>query len=260
MNDELFILASSATPDSSSPLDKYLEGYATVQFMEFGGCRVALDDDWYDLVAPAFFPAYPGPRIRFAVHPDFPTRHHRHIGFQGPLFNRWRAEGLWLEVPQAAPPGEEWGAYFDEMIRHARRPGEWARRRTVNMLEGLLIQLAEARATPPAPEAWLQQTMNCLEFEVESTWPATPDYAAIAAHSGMAEASLRRKFKAATGSSLHAFFLSRRVAAARHLLTATDRPIKEIAAHLGYANVFFFSRQFREQTGVTPATLRRSRQ
>lgn len=260
MTDELYILATSSTESNGTSLDKHLHGYATIQFMEYGQCRVALDDDWYDLLEPSFFPAYPGPRIRFAPYPDRPYRHHRHIGFQGPLFGRWRAEGLWLEKPQAAPPGVDWGAYFEEMISHARRPGEWARRRTVNMIEGLLIQLVEARATAPVSEAWLHRTMQSLDFEAEAHWPASPDYAAVAEAVGLAEATLRRKFKTATGTSLHAFFLQRRVSAARRLLMETNMPIKEIAARLGYANVFFFSRQFREQAGVTPATLRRSRQ
>jgi transcriptional regulator GlxA family with amidase domain len=54
--------------------------------------------------------------------------------------------------------------------------------------------------------------------------------------------------------------LQSRIAAARHLLSDTDLPIKQIAARLGYSNVYFFSRQFTAMAGVSPGIYRTSRQ
>ncbi|HEX8551209.1 MAG TPA: helix-turn-helix transcriptional regulator [Abditibacteriaceae bacterium] len=257
MHDDLVILASSNTPGCRQLLDKHLDGYATIQFMARGGCEVAYDETWHSLEGAWFFPAHPGPRIRFQPHPDHATWHHRHIGFKGPLWNRWRAAGLWIEEPQPAPGGTDWEAILDDIIEHARRPGEWARLRAINAVENLLLQLAEARVAPRAEESWIKPILQQLQFN--DGWPPAPDYAALARAATMSEATFRRKFKEATGTSPHAHFLANRVAEARRLLGETDLPLKEIAAQLGYANVYFFSRQFHEHAGISPAAFRRSR-
>jgi AraC-like DNA-binding protein len=77
---------------------------------------------------------------------------------------------------------------------------------------------------------------------------------------GMSLSTLRRKFRAATGVALHEYQIQARVAKARTLLGDTDLPVKVIAERLGYTDVYFFTRQFRQAVGVPPATYRRSRQ
>jgi len=59
--------------------------------------------------------------------------------------------------------------------------------------------------------------------------------------------------------SPHAYLLQCRATSARRLLGETDLPIKSIAQQLGYRDVYFFSRQFRQMTGVPPAVYRHSR-
>jgi AraC family transcriptional regulator len=68
-----------------------------------------------------------------------------------------------------------------------------------------------------------------------------------------------RAFKAATGVPPHRYQMRMRVQRARHLLETTDEPIGEIAAKVGYESPGYFSRLFREETGVTPAAYRRER-
>jgi AraC family transcriptional regulator len=124
------------------------------------------------------------------------------------------------------------------------------------LLEGVLLDLAMERArTEPLPlEAWLQ---NVLEKIMKDE--TTMDYNDLARDLGMSAGSLRRKFKAATGTSLHNYVVQNRIARAKTMLTETDLPLKEIAFRLGYANVQFFSRQFRDNTRVAPGLFRRSR-
>jgi len=71
--------------------------------------------------------------------------------------------------------------------------------------------------------------------------------------------TLRRRFRPATGVSLYAHAVRARVAAAGRLLVETDQPIAAIAEHLGYRDVFFFSKQFRRHAGLSPAAYRASR-
>jgi len=76
----------------------------------------------------------------------------------------------------------------------------------------------------------------------------------------MGLSTLRRRFRQTTGTSIHAYALQCRIAAAREMLGSTDLAIKEVASRLGYTDVYFFTRQFRQLSGVPPAAYRRSRQ
>jgi AraC-like DNA-binding protein len=53
------------------------------------------------------------------------------------------------------------------------------------------------------------------------------------------------------------FLIRARVERARALLSATSFSIKQIAAQLGYADTFCFSRQFKKRTGMSPSAFRR---
>ncbi len=250
-------LATSYAPRCTVEIDKHLDGYSTIQFMSQGGVALAYDDRSYLLEGAWFWPAFPGPRTQFHVAPGYENWFHRHIGFQGPLVSQWIAADLWPDGPQPAPPGRDWEVFFDEMIGQARRTDRWGRLRAANLLEHLLLELAEARAQPSRREAWwMDRTLDALTQETG----LVPDYARLAGELGMGLSTLRRRFKAATGLPLHHYVLQSRMAEARTLLGETDLPIKTVAERLGYDNVYFFSRQFRQYLHVTPGAYRKSRQ
>lgn len=257
MQDQLVFLAGSHNPHAQSNIDKFLEGYATIQFMQRGAVEVAYDGEAQVLRGAWFWPAYPGTHIRFSAPAGGGHWHHRHLAFQGPLYEEWRAQGCWPLRACAAPASRsavEWGKYMDLMIELSKRGDSWGRRRAINLLEGLLLELCETSVDQQSQEfPWLQKVLSLLQEN------QVFNYAQIAREMGLSEGSLRRKFKAATGTSLHGYVLQQRMVQARTLLAETDLPIKTIARRLGYANVYFFSRQFKQMTGAPPATFRQSR-
>jgi AraC-like DNA-binding protein len=255
--DDLVFLATTREPRCDIRLDKRLDGYHTIQFMTEGGVELFYDERGYTLQGGAWFwPAFPGPRLRFHAAPGYATWFHRHVGFRGPLVQRWEAQGLWPREPQPAPVGKDYAPLFDEMIVLARRADRWGRLRAVNLLEQLLLELAEDRAQAPAREPWLGAVLERL-----SRGDAfAPDWAGIAAEVGMGASTLRRRFRHATGMPPHAYVLQARMASARALVGETELPFRRIAEQLGYDNVHFFSRQFRQHLGVPPGVYRKSRQ
>lgn len=65
-----------------------------------------------------------------------------------------------------------------------------------------------------------------------------------------------RLFKRIRGMTPSEFIIRTRIAAAQRLLQTTSEPVKAVAAMLGYNDVYFFSRQFKARTGMTPSRCR----
>ena len=81
--------------------------------------------------------------------------------------------------------------------------------------------------------------------------------AAVVAASGIPERTLKRRFKAATGTTLIDYVQNLRIEEAKRLLEADAIASETIAADVGYENPAFFRRLFKRCTGLTPGQYRR---
>jgi transcriptional regulator GlxA family with amidase domain len=73
----------------------------------------------------------------------------------------------------------------------------------------------------------------------------------------IAERTLKRRFKTATGLSLIDYVQNLRIEEAKRMLETTAVSVDEISAAVGYENASFFRRLFRRRCGVGPAAYRR---
>jgi AraC-like DNA-binding protein len=73
---------------------------------------------------------------------------------------------------------------------------------------------------------------------------------------GMSRGVFAERFKAAFGRTAIDCLKEIRLRRAGHLLTATDLPVKTIAAQVGFESRSYFSRAFKDFTGVDPAGYR----
>ena len=76
--------------------------------------------------------------------------------------------------------------------------------------------------------------------------------AEVAAHLGMSERNLYRKFHAATGETLMQRLQKLRIQRAQTLLEESDAPLQEIAQQVGIADSAYFCRCFKHHTGTSP--------
>jgi transcriptional regulator GlxA family with amidase domain len=74
---------------------------------------------------------------------------------------------------------------------------------------------------------------------------------------GVPERTLKRRFKAATGSTLIEYVQNLRIEEAKRLLEAAVLPTDEISAEVGYEDPAFFRRLFKRRTGLTLGAYRR---
>ncbi len=74
---------------------------------------------------------------------------------------------------------------------------------------------------------------------------------------GLSVSGLAHRFRAETGLAPLQYMDWHRMERAKELLRMTPLTVKEVAAELGFADPFYFSRRFRRNTGLNPAAWRR---
>jgi len=74
----------------------------------------------------------------------------------------------------------------------------------------------------------------------------------VADHVHISASHLSRQFRKETGLSMTAFINKRRVDRAKALLSENQESVTAIALSCGFENLNYFSKIFREQTGMTP--------
>ena len=68
---------------------------------------------------------------------------------------------------------------------------------------------------------------------------------------------LARIFKKETGETLVKYITDKRIHAAKELLSDTKTPISQVASEVGYDNYSYFTKIFKEKTGVSPGDYRK---
>jgi AraC family transcriptional regulator, arabinose operon regulatory protein len=254
MAQSIQFLFGQFVPKCNHNINKHFEDYYVLQYMEGGQIDLKIADESFHLQGRWFWSSYPGPRIRFhSSHPST-TWIHRYLAFRGPAAKEWIDSGLFPIAPQHSPTAD-YSERFDQLLDFSRRTDRWSLARASLLLETILTELAEARATPQTVPQWLENSL--AEF---NTLGAKIDYDRLATEAGMSSRTFRRHFAAAMGMSPQAYAIACRIGHARQMLGGTELPIKTIAQQLGYRDVFFFSRQFTRFSGISPAAYRRTKE
>jgi len=115
-----------------------------------------------------------------------------------------------------------------QAVDDARAPG-------LNPVDARIRELAETLASNPARRITVDQ---------------------LAAQAGLSRVHFSRRFRHITGETPSGYIIRRRIGRAKELMQHSPMSLKEIAATLGYDDVFFFSRQFKQETGHSPGAWR----
>jgi AraC family transcriptional regulator of arabinose operon len=78
----------------------------------------------------------------------------------------------------------------------------------------------------------------------------------LAARAGLSSRYFSIKFKELIGTSVQTYMIRSRIERAQHLLLHAGMNVTEVADTLGYRDIFFFSRQFKQYTGKSPSEIR----
>ena len=116
----------------------------------------------------------------------------------------------------------------------------------------LLARLAAERSTRTVDHQPIARVKVYLREHLDSP-TRVPELADMA---GFSTSHFSARFRAATGYTVTEYVKRLRMARARQLLIASDAPITEIAAAVGYQDPFYFSRQFSAVNQVSPRRFR----
>ena len=172
------------------------------------------------------------------------------------LADLWQVTGADASRPTISLRGvDRVTALLDEIASSLERDQSPARLlATAGMAWRLMTQLAVDRRLPEQGEP-LERAMRYLEDRVDGSIPVSE----LARLVGVSPSHLGALFRDATGGGVLAYHTGLKMARARTLLDTTSLLVVEVAREVGYADQFYFSRQFRRVHGVSPTEYREHR-
>ena len=130
------------------------------------------------------------------------------------------------------------------------------------LLGGLLMELVREHAAAdaqhgPGTELRHRDLILRVAAQIRESPGRVPPVAELARTAGYSPDHFSRIFLKVTGQRPQDFVIQARVGRARQLLAESDLTVGMIAEALGFQDIFYFSRQFRRQTGQAPTAFRR---
>ncbi len=127
---------------------------------------------------------------------------------------------------------------------------------------GLLMELVREHAATtasggPGTEQHHRDAILRVAAQIRENPGRVPPVAKLARTAGYSVDHFSRVFLKVTGRRPQDYVIQARVGRARQLLAESDLTVGMVAEALGFQDIFYFSRQFRQQTGQTPTEFRR---
>ncbi|HZG56910.1 AraC family transcriptional regulator [Paenibacillus sp.] len=150
--------------------------------------------------------------------------------------------------------------YLDRFV-HAMRSREHGREEEARMLLKLLLLCFERESrdavSAPASAHPLYPVLSEVAAYVSQD-PAKPHtIQSLARRAHLSPRYFSLQFKAIMGQTVEAYIIGKRIERARYLLRYQGMGVGEVAEALGYSSVYFFSRQFKQVTGLRPTDVKK---
>jgi AraC family transcriptional regulator of arabinose operon len=141
-------------------------------------------------------------------------------------------------------------------VQASRHADPLAAQQTAGLCYQILAQVWRDAHTPApkAPDFLIFQLMERLRNHPLERL----NLKEMAAEVRMSVSTFSRRFLAISGESPMDFAIRHRILQAKNYLQGSCLQVKEISETLGYSDIYFFSRQFKQSTGMSPIEYRKS--
>ncbi|GAA0610730.1 helix-turn-helix transcriptional regulator [Kribbella sandramycini] len=168
--------------------------------------------------------------------------------------------GMHFEAPNAAVPEPRWGDVQDRELLGVlartsdsayRRGDALGRRQAELCLEQLIGLIWDAVHNPgrAVADTAVDEIARQLRQDPGREWSV----AEMAGSAALSRAQFTRRFVAQLGMSPAQYLIQARIDRAHQLLTESGMTVGQTATALGYTDVPYFSRQYKQRTGRTPS-------
>lgn len=113
---------------------------------------------------------------------------------------------------------------------------------------------ADDLATTPIDEKLLNDTIKAIEANISNTEYSIDD---LCTEVGLGRTNLYKKIQTITGMTPASFIRSIRLKKAAVMLKSTDMNISEIADRVGFGNIKYFNKHFKDEFGMTPTQFKK---
>ena len=144
------------------------------------------------------------------------------------------------------------GDLLDQIVEIGKTPPSDAMKRVTLLLHEIMLRMSEQIS-----EAKVDGRAAAMRSYLDGHVSETVRIEHLARAVGISPSGVNRLFRAAFGVTPYAYLARKRIELASELLLTSTLSIKAIAAHLAYADEFYFSCVFRKSTGHSPSEFRR---
>jgi AraC-like DNA-binding protein len=195
------------------------------------------------------------PGMPHSYKPVFEIGWHEYwVGFNGSFFMKLVREGILSKEHILFEMGlhEQYLNIFDhifEEVRAQRPLYQFKAGIGVMMLLGEMLSHERRKEQPN----YYQRIVEKAKYLMESNVYGAINLSSIAEQIGISTSRLNEIFKIYTAMTPYQYYIHIKILKAERLLEQSDASVKEVAFHLGFEDQYYFSRLFKNKTGVTPS-------
>ena len=170
----------------------------------------------------------------------------------------FQAEAPLCNAPMLLPPPHRGRvrALFEQCYEAWRAGEEGRQLLCIGLLYEILGELCLEQSSTALTGAGQQIVSRVAAYLNEHSFDPQLSLSSLPERMGVSYSYIKKLFLRQYGMPPSRYVTLRRIERAKELLADPERPISEMSALLGYSSVYYFSRVFRQETGLSPSEYR----